>query len=42
MSAIRRTIEKLSDEGLGIFKDSKREILVPYTCLLYTSPSPRD
>jgi tRNA (uracil-5-)-methyltransferase len=31
MSAIRGTIEKLSDEGLGIFKDSKREILVPYT-----------
>ncbi|MBP1911290.1 23S rRNA (uracil-5-)-methyltransferase RumA [Thermococcus stetteri] len=31
MSVIRGTIERLSDEGLGIVKANKREVLVPYT-----------
>lgn len=31
MSVIRGTIERLSDEGLGTIRTSRREILVPYT-----------
>ena len=48
LKQVEAALEKVEDGEYGICEQCKQEILetrleiMPYTCLLYTSPSPRD